>query len=207
MSYAWRGIIFLASDAYKRGHVPSGPACERHVIAAPRIRCLKSRHAPSSMACWMGTTARSSHMARLAQVHSSCGCQFCCSPAATHYEACQNHGSPATAALDIFQISVRLLTALCAGKTFTMEGSAGEQAAGVTPRAFSAIFDAIATTIDRQFLVRLSLLHPVRFGTHHVMKSEDEISAGDRCGHPFWSHVGTKHEQYINTHDETSEDS
>lgn len=40
-----------------------------------------------------------------------------------------------------------------AGKTFTMEGSPAEEAAGITPRTFSAIFDAIAATTDRQFLV------------------------------------------------------
>jgi Kinesin motor domain len=40
-----------------------------------------------------------------------------------------------------------------AGKTFTMEGHAGAEAMGITPRTFSAIFDAIAATTDRQYLV------------------------------------------------------
>ena len=41
-----------------------------------------------------------------------------------------------------------------AGKTFTMEGHAGDNAMGITPRTFSAIFDAIAATADRQYLVQ-----------------------------------------------------
>jgi Kinesin motor domain len=40
-----------------------------------------------------------------------------------------------------------------AGKTFTMEGQAGAEAMGITPRTFSAIFDTIAATTDRQYLV------------------------------------------------------
>ena len=41
-----------------------------------------------------------------------------------------------------------------AGKTFTMEGHAGDEAMGITPRTFSAIFGAIAATSDRQHLVQ-----------------------------------------------------
>ena len=43
-----------------------------------------------------------------------------------------------------------------AGKTFTMEGHVGAEAMGITPRTFSAIFDAIAATTDRQYLVQLA---------------------------------------------------
>lgn len=55
-------------------------------------------------------------------------------------------------AVSIGVASLRCLI-VSAGKTFTMEGRAGEHTEGVTPRTFSAIFEAIAATTDRQFLV------------------------------------------------------
>jgi Kinesin motor domain len=62
-----------------------------------------------------------------------------------------------------------------AGKTFTMEGSTGEEAAGITPRTFSAIFDAIAATTDRQYLV--TQLRSLCVTTSH-MTSHQTVSTG-----------------------------